>query len=90
MLSFPQTCVTEASEAGGPRFGVLEVKALTGELDMKETVMETLLSHLEVCAARLYTEALLCRRRAPIIADAACNTVLRSSAPTSNLQPPRS
>ena len=28
---------------------MLEVKPLMAELDMKETVMETLLSHLEVC-----------------------------------------
>ena len=49
-MPFPQSCITEAIKAGGPRFGMLEVKALTGELDMKETVMETLLSHLEVCS----------------------------------------
>ena len=38
----------DVAEAGGPRFAVLEVKPLMASLDMKETVMETLLSHLEV------------------------------------------
>ena len=32
----------------GPQYRVLEVKRLTGKLDMKEEVMETLCSHLEV------------------------------------------
>ena len=40
----------EAAEAAavGPQYRVLQVKRLTGELDMKEEVMETLCSHLEV------------------------------------------
>lgn len=38
----------EVADDGRPRIAVLEVKALMAELDMKEAVMETLLSHLEV------------------------------------------
>ena len=38
----------EVAEGDGPRFAVLEVKPLMAALDMKETVMETLLSQLEV------------------------------------------
>jgi len=48
---FPQVCAAPPdglAEGGGPRFAVLEVKPLMAALDMKETVMETLLSHLEV------------------------------------------
>ncbi len=48
---FSQACAAtpdEVAEGDWPRFAVLEVKPLMAALDMKETVMETLLSHLEV------------------------------------------
>lgn len=49
-----KAAVAAAAEAAamaaieGPQYRVLEAKRLTAELDMKEEVMETLCSHLEV------------------------------------------